>query len=351
MITVKVKKEYFSIILIILLIFLLFRFPDAIKNGITDGINICLQTVIPSLFPFLVLSSYIVNSNILSSFYILLSPVMKILFRQSANAVPVILLSMIGGFPVGLKMVKELFKREEITENQAKRLCLFCMNCGPAFAITVIGTNMLRSTLAGVIIFSSLCISSLIIGFFTRFIFRDDNSQHQVRHYRITDLSTLSASVTSGINSILGICGWIVLFSGFIECFDIINSNYFLSIFVKTTVEVTNACNKFAGKIALPFITFIIGFGGFCVHFQVLDCLKECKVNYSHFLLSRVINGCISAVITYVVLIFIPVDIDVFGNTSQIHSIPFSVSPWGFFALIIMCIIMIFDIDRKKKIW
>lgn len=350
MVTVKVKKEYFSIVLIILLVFLLFKFPDAIKSGITEGLSICFQTVIPSLFPFLVLSSYVVNSNILNPFYRFLSPVTRVLFKQPANAVPVIILSMIGGFPVGLKMIKELFKREEITEIQAKRLCLFCMNSGPAFTITVVGANLLRSTLAGVVIYSSLCISSLIIGFFTRFIFRDDGRNCPVKQYRITDLSTLSASVTSGINNILGICGWIVLFSGFIECFNILNSNYFLSIFVKTTVEVTRACIEFSGKIALPYLAFIIGFGGFCVHFQILDCLKKCKMNYSHFLFSRVMNGCLSAIITYIILIFVPVEIDVFATSNDIQPASFSVSIWGFIALIIMCIIMIFDIDRKKKV-
>ena len=34
MVTVKVKKEYFTLILIILFTVLLFRFPDEIKNGI-----------------------------------------------------------------------------------------------------------------------------------------------------------------------------------------------------------------------------------------------------------------------------------------------------------------------------
>ena len=55
MVTVKVKKEYFTLILIILFTVLLFRFPDEIKNGITRGLSICFYTIIPSMFPFLVL--------------------------------------------------------------------------------------------------------------------------------------------------------------------------------------------------------------------------------------------------------------------------------------------------------
>ncbi len=350
MVTVKVKKEYFSLLLIFLFVFLLFRFPSEMKDGITNGLLICFNTVLPSLFPFLVLSSYIVKSDILSPIYNFLAPATRVIFKQPACAVSAIILSMIGGFPVGLKMINDLVVREEITKNQAKRLCFFCMNAGPAFTITAVGGNMLKSPVAGVIIYSSLCVSSLILGFLSRF-FCDDESKHtRIKQYHPSGISVLSASVTSGVNNILGICGWIVLFNGLVECFNSFNSNYFLSLFFKTTFEVTGACNEFAGKIPLPLFSFIIGFGGFCVHCQVLDCLKNCKVKYPHFLFTRVINGCLSAIITHIILIFIPVEIEVFANSDEIHPAPFSVSIWGFVALILMCIIMIFDIDRKKKV-
>ncbi len=348
MITVKFKKEYFSLLLIFLFAFLLFKFPDEMKTGITKGLLICFQTIFPSLFPFLVLSAYITKSEVLAPVYKFSAPATGKIFRQPPCTVSVIILSMIGGFPVGLKMVNELFIRGEITQNQAKRLCFFCMNAGPAFTVTAVGGSMLKSPLAGVIIYLSLCISSMILGFSSRF-FYDKKNDTPIKKHHFSDLSCLSASVTSGINSILGICGWVVLFNGLIECFNIFNSNYFLEIFIKTTVEVTSACNEFAGKIPLPYFSFIIGFGGFCVHCQILDCLKNCKVKYSHFLFSRVLNGCLSAVITYIFLLFIPIEIDVFANSGEIHPAPFSVSVWGFLALILMCVIMIFDVDRKKK--
>ncbi len=348
MVTVKVRKEYFTLLLIFLFTFLLFRFPDEMKSGINKGLIICFQTIFPSLFPFLVLSAYITKSRVLSPIYRILAPATRIIFRQPACTVSVIILSMIGGFPVGIKMVNDLFTMGEITENQAKRLCFFCMNAGPAFTITAVGGNMLKNPLAGMIIYLSLCISSMILGVLSRFLC-DKKENIAIKKHHLSDLSCFSASVTSGINSILGICGWVVLFSGLVECFNAINTNYFLDIFVKATVEVTGACNEFAGKIPLPFFAFIIGFGGFCVHCQVLECLINCRVNYSHFLFCRVINGCLSAVITYIFLFFIPIEIDVFANSGEIHPAPFSVSVWGFLALILMCVIMIFDIDRKKK--
>ena len=348
MVTVKIKKEYFSIILILLFAFLLFRFPDEMENGIANGLIICFQTIFPSLFPFLVLSAYVTKSHVLAPIYKIAAPVSKVIFRQPACTVSVIILSLLGGFPVGIKMANDLFIRGEITHNQAKRLCFFCMNAGPAFTITAVGGNMLKSPLAGLIIYISLCVSSVFLGILSRFL--GNKNDNNVMKKPLADLSCLSASITSGINSILGICGWIVLFNGLIECFNVFNNNYFLRIFVKSTVEVTTACNEFAGEIPLPYFSFIIGFGGFCVHCQILDCLKNCKVKYSHFLFSRVLNGCISAIITHVILIFIPVEIDVFANSGEISPAPFSVSVWGFLALIIMCVIMIFDIDRKKKI-
>ena len=108
MATIRIKKEYISLVIILCCIFLIFKFPDAVKNGVNEGINICFYTIIPSLFPFLTLSTYIVKSNILSPFYKLFSFPVKLFFKQPPAAISVIIMSMIGGFPVVIKMTNDL---------------------------------------------------------------------------------------------------------------------------------------------------------------------------------------------------------------------------------------------------
>lgn len=349
MVAIKLKREYFSLIVIFCCVFLIFRYPDAVKSGVNEGLSICFYTIIPSLFPFMVLSTYIVKSNILSPAYKLFSIPVKVLFRQPAPAISVILMSMIGGFPIGIKMTNDLYTKGQINKNQAQRLCLFCMNAGPAFIITAVGTNMLRSTKAGIIIYSSLCISSFVSGIISSFIAEKEQEKIKSKNDRPLQLTSLSASVTDSIQSIFGICAWVVLFSGITMCIKEFGFPENIYLYTTSFLEVTKGCSLLVGKAPLPFITGIIGFGGICVHCQVLEYLKNIDFKYLHFFISRILNGVLSGVISHLLLLFFPVEINVFSNTDKISSYSFSFSYSAFFVVIIMCVVMIFDIDRNKN--
>lgn len=350
MITIKLKKEYFTLLLLLTFTFLIFRFPHSVKNGVTEGMTLCFLTIIPSLFPFMVLSSYISNSDILFFTYKIFSPVMKFLFHLPACVSPVILFSSIGGFPIGIKMTSELYKKGQITQNQAERMCLFCMNAGPSFVISAVGSGMLKSIKAGIIIYSALCISSLIIGIVSRFFYKNESTAQQLRVFRSTKAS-LTHSVTTAVNSTLNICAWVILFNAFISCVHSLKIKNLPFLFFTSIFEVTKACKLSVGVMPLQYLAMIMGFGGICVHCQVLSFLKECNVKYIHFLLSRILSGLISAVITHILLWFFPVEIDVFSEISNTQTLVFSASIPTFLVVTAMCIIMIFDIDRDKKVW
>lgn len=349
MITIKLKREFFACLLVIFCIFLIFRFPDTIKSGITNGLQICFYTIIPSLFPFMVISSYIVKSEIFSPVFKLFSPITKFLFRQPDFTTSVILFSMIGGFPIGLKMINEFYEKEKITENEAKRLSLFCMNAGPSFIITALGVNMFKNVKIGIIIYFSLCLSSVILGIVSRF-FTDKKTKSPSPQRKTLVYSSLSASVSDGLQGLLNICAWIVLFSALTECLNVFTINKTGLAIISSLIEISNGCINSVGKIPIPLFSLFIGFGGLCVHCQVSGYMKMCKIRYIWFLSGRIAHGVLSAITTHIILIFSPVDADVFANAEAFVPASFSVSLPTFVMLMIMCIIMIFDIDRKRKL-
>ena len=349
MVVIKFRKSIFQIGMVLLCLVFMFKFPSTVTSGVTEGLKMCFYIILPSLFPFMVLSTYIIKSNIFEFAYKFLSPVSRLLFRQPACTVPVIIMSMIGGFPVGIKMVGNLLRENSITKKQAQRLCIFCMNGGPAFIITAVGVNMLGSTKAGVIMFVSLCLSSLIIGIFTRFLGDKDELKELTRSPNT--LVSLSSAVSDALQTVLGICAWVVIFSAITNCLKICIDNESIYTAISSFLEVTNGCVMLTGKMPVPVITAIIGFSGVCVHCQVISELKECGVKYSHFFVCRVLNGAVASFISYLLLIVFPVEIDVFASAQNMTVATFSVSLPAFFTFAIMCIIMILDIDRKKKIW
>lgn len=346
---IKIKKEYFTPIPLFFCICLIFMFPDAVKSGITKGLEICFYTIIPSLFPFAVLTSYMQRANVFLPLHRLLSPLSRVIFRQPPSALPVIILSLTAGFPIGIKMVEGLLLKGEITEHQAKRLCFFCMNPGPGFVITAVGANLMHSTEAGVIMYASLCLSGLIIGFFTRF-YDDKKPLPKNKIYDSYANASIYASVTDGLQTVLTICAWVVLFSAFSESLAQIIKNESAVMIITCLSEVTKGCTLLSGRVGLPIICALMGFGGLCVHCQVLSSLKGCGMKYPIFLLSRLLNGVLSGMITQLLLLIFPVKTEVFANSSGVCAPSFSLSPTSFIIFMLMCIIMIFEVDRKKKI-
>ena len=108
-------------------------------QGAYEGLLFCAQILIPSLFPFMVLSSFVVNcgiSGILSRF---LAPVTKSFFRLPGSAGVTILLSMFGGYPVGARGIRTLLDRGLITREEGARMLCFAVGAGPAFVIFAVG--------------------------------------------------------------------------------------------------------------------------------------------------------------------------------------------------------------------
>ncbi len=117
-------------------------FPNDVRNGASSGISYCLYTLVPSLFPFMVLSSFIIHSGISKFIGKLLQPVIQFLFYLPGSAGSVIIMSMIGGYPVGARGCMSLLEQGAITQKQAQRMLYFCVNAGPAFIISVVGSTI-----------------------------------------------------------------------------------------------------------------------------------------------------------------------------------------------------------------
>lgn len=343
------NKNFLSIIAIFTSCYLLFSMPHAVGTGIKSGLSICFYTILPSLFPFMVLSSYIIKSDVLLPLYNALAPITRFLFKQNNCSVSVIFMGLIGGFPVGTKMTALLYENGRITKNQAQRLCMFCVNGGPAFVITAVGVGMLGSSKAGVIMFISLCLSSIILGIISRFFDDKGDIKSSNKNYAQSPLLALSSSVSDNVNATLSICAWVILFSALTECFRQINLDEPVFTALVSFLEVTQGCTQTAKSFSLPVITAIIGFGGFCVHCQVYAFIRATELKYIRFFTGRVINGALAALICYLLLMIFPVSIETsMQNVAEV--MPFSVSIPAFLAIIVMCVIMIFDIDSKRKV-
>ena len=119
-------------------------FPDVSAAAAREGVALCLQTVLPSLFPFFVLSSLLVQSDVPRLLSRAMAGVMYPLFGVSGAGASALILGLLGGYPVGARTVAELYGRGEIAREDAEQLLAFCNNSGPGFFLGVCGTAVLR---------------------------------------------------------------------------------------------------------------------------------------------------------------------------------------------------------------
>ncbi len=260
--------------------------PQAASQGVRDGLTLCGQVVIPSLFPFLALSSFLVQSGLAQRAGHLLEPITKLLFRLPGAAGSAILMSLIGGYPVGARMTVQLLDAALITQKQAQRMLFFCVNSGPAFLISAVGSAMLRSRQAGLILCAALTASALLIGLCMRFLASKETMRESpvVPPTGPSMAQALVDAATQGCAGIVSICVWVILFSCIAALFSLLPLPSTLRILLQCFLEVTSGCASAAGKVPLPALALVLGWGGICVHCQVLHDVSKTKLSLPLFL-------------------------------------------------------------------
>ncbi len=263
------------------------------------------------------------------------------------SAVSAVVLSFIGGFPVGAKCVKLLYENGNISEKQAERMMKFCICSGPSFLITAIGAIMLNNTKAGLILYISQIISGMVLGIVSG-IFSDKESEtiFSERKPEKTDImQAFIMSSSDGAGAIVELTALVAIFSMFINVLVSFGAdNYFLT----SIIEVTAACRDIVEKgCPLWALSFAVGYGGICVHLQIFSLLKGIKINKSVFELYRLVNAILSSLITYFICQFFGDSLQTFAISGNANAELTSTSIVGAVSLIIMSGIFLLSLNGK----
>ena len=122
-------------------------FPAQAAEAAKDGLLLCYNVIIPSLFPFFVLSTLVVELGLVSYLGRLLSPLMRPLFRVPGEGATALALGFVGGYPVGARTTLSLYEKGLCTKTEAERMLAFCNNSGPAFILGVVGIGIFSLSL------------------------------------------------------------------------------------------------------------------------------------------------------------------------------------------------------------
>jgi len=226
---------------------------------------------------------------------------------------------------------------------------LSSVNAGPAFVICAVGTMMLSSLRAGVIIYASLTIASLTITFISRFILPEYKEKNKTVSSPSDFSEALVTSVYSASKSMFSICGWILIFSCFLNIASIIFENENMLTIFNAMAEVSLGCKGFAESTSPVILSAVIGWGGLCVHCQVLPYVRKSGLKLRYFFCGRLLHSMLASLICAGLVKIFPCDISAFSSGTSAVSQTFAVSAPAAAGLLIMCAIFVLDLDTHKK--
>ena len=290
-------------------------FSAVCKKGISAGLSICAEAIIPSLFPFLCFSNFLAAiSDRIFVPKLFAKLHYKIFGLPELTFLPV-LFSLIGGYPVGACMADELYSKGKISKSEAQLMMLFCCNSGPAFGIVAIGVSLLNSRLTGIFIFISTTLAALTAGMLIAPFHKTPQVRKANELYK-SDVSisdALVASIEKSTYSMLKICAWIIIFSMIYALFEQLKLPEYANKIAAGIFEVT-----VGSKVNAPdciAISAIMGFGGISVHFQIKEHLINAGVPSYKYFLSRLLVAALSAFYMYAFVTFFPEAKPVFADS------------------------------------
>lgn len=348
------------------LCFVVIIFSKECAKGAVNGIELCLRVLVPSLFPFMAISSFIVKSGIADILGKPFEKPMKKIFGLSGCFAPVFLLGLIGGYPVGAKGIFALKEKGNFTEQECEKASLFLVCGGPGFMVNFVGMSIYNNKKIGLILLLSQISSVIILGIVNNILSNNEkrnfknikrinkfnSNQKNIKNSQKNKISfsdSIVYSVYEASKGILSICSFVVLFSAVVEILNSFISNIFIKNIILCTLEVCNAVNSLSKTSNLVFIAFALGFGGICVHFQVFSALGNIKVNLYKFFIYRIFGGILSASFTFI-------NLKIFAGTTSVFSTAKATNPTIYggsilsgLALVILSICFLFSIKSIKN--
>ena len=350
----------------------LFTQGASAQSGAYDGLIICGQIIIPSLFPFMVLSTFITRSDISSILSKIFLPFAKLFNLPSAAGLP-LFLSFIAGYPVGASTASHLCSKGILDKDDAFRMMCFAVCGGPAFIIKAVGQGMLGSTKAGILLLAAHISAAVCLGIFSGIISRlksrrsgdsarqsndinfrkrsyftiNKNDKHTAIHKPVAD--AFVEAVHDSCMAMFPICGCVIIFSCILSIISSFNPPEQIGSVLGCILEVTTGCFNTAKSGNLVFISAVLGFGGLSVCCQIFSAASELKINYFKFFAFRIMHAFLSAAIMLLLQNIFPSSVPVFGSAdTAVTAMPSPVSFPASAALVFMSIVFLCSTSKGR---
>lgn len=277
------------------------------------AVELCLEVVIPSLFPFFVCSNLFVSLGAASVLSKALSRLMRPLFGVPGSGALAAVMGTVSGYPVGASCAVRLYEEGSCTKEEAERLLTFCSNSGPMFVLGAVGVGMLGNRDAGVLLYAAHVLAALMTGI----LFRRFGEEGTVSECRMlppaagqgmkNPAAAVGTAVAAGVDTLLKVCGFVIVFAVFAAALP----DYPGSRILHALLEITGGIRALAeegvgGGMTLPLISLFLGLSGLSVLMQTAAVVLPSGLSLRPYILGKLTQGVFAMGLTALFLRLLP---------------------------------------------
>ena len=262
-------------------------------SGAASGIELCLKTILPSLFPFLFLCTVMTNS--LWGNQCMLLKLIGAKTSVPPGAESLLIVASLGGYPAGAQAVATAYTDGKLTRPDADHLLTFCSNAGPAFLFGIVSAQFEESSMVWALftihILAAMCIGALLAGGT-----RSPTLLH-AKH------NTISEMLRRSVKTMAVICGWIILFRILTEYLSRWVFQFLPELFqiiLSGALELSNGCSSLSAieNVSSRFLVCsgFLSFGGLCIIMQTASVIGELSIK--PYLLGKAMHTVFSMILS-----------------------------------------------------
>ena len=282
-----------------------------------EGLRLCVELILPSLFPFFVLSALLGKLGLPGLLGKRLAPLGERLFHVSGAGFTAFFMGLLGGYPLGAAYIANLTESGQVSDREASRLLAFCNNSGPAFFVGALGTGVFGSVQIGLLLYAVHMAAALLTGL----IFRGKNNASDSAVLPMPPLpfsKAIPEAVRQAVSASLNVCGFVVCFAVFTGLLD---AKGFLSLvaghlavwtgqslpwcraLLKGFLELGGGIGALRGLPSTPenlaLAAALMGWGGLSVQFQTLSLIADRDIKSAPHTAGRLLSAVLSFLLAY----------------------------------------------------
>ncbi|MBQ7646914.1 MAG: hypothetical protein IJS94_06565 [Clostridia bacterium] len=285
----KKHKKKFAAAAVCVSAVLLLYYNDILTLSVKNSVYFCLNSIIPALFPFLLITEIITRNGI---------------YPKKSHLLSGLFLGIVCGFPSGAKFAHSLYRNGMVSKKKAEYINAVSNNAGISFSYgftaSALGVNGFAVMMIQVI---SVLISCIILRFATG---KDDGKYISIPFGETEKAKRggVYMTVRSALGTMAMICAFITVFSAISDIIcSYIPNEQLPKMIIRGFFEISGGIKEAsaAARKGLVYACSILCWSGLCVCFQIRSVIKD-DLSIKPYLLAHLIQSASAAALAFIYL-------------------------------------------------